>query len=75
MHPVTMSIIANQKIAEEHAWAQRQRLARIARGAASPDAISFEGPLAYHSFATRVRSAVAAVLSAGRARPARFAGG
>ena len=68
MHPDTMVHLANLKIADELAWAERQRRARIARGASSPDAVSFEGEVQHLSFAARVKAAVAAIVGGERPR-------
>lgn len=56
MHPEVMYQLARQKIQDEHAWAERERRSRIARGESSPDAVAFEAPVEHLSFASRVRA-------------------
>jgi hypothetical protein len=58
MHPEITFHLVKQKLADEHAWAERQRRSRIARGDPAPDAIAFDAPVEHLSFAARVRALV-----------------
>ena len=61
MHPETMYRVATPRIADEGARVERERRARIARGEPSPDAIAFEAPVQYLSFAARLRALLGAI--------------
>jgi len=69
MHTETMRARANEKIAEELAWAERQRLARLSRSVAEPDEVAVGEPVEHLSFTTRLRTAVGALLHASGRRP------
>ena len=69
MHTETMRARANEKIAEELAWAERQRRARLSRTVPAPDAVAFGEPVEHLSFTTRLRTAVGALLHASGRRP------
>lgn len=75
MHPETMRTLANLKIADELAWAERQRRARLSRSTPSPDAVAFGEPAEQLSFTARLRAAVGAVLHAADRRPTGLAAG
>jgi hypothetical protein len=58
MHPEITFHFVKGKLADEHAWAERQHRVRIARGDPSPDAVAFDGPVEHLSFSARVRALV-----------------
>src|SRR3712207_3607776 len=73
MHPETMRTLANLKIADELAWAERQRRARLVRAQPAPDAVSFGEAVEHLSFVSRLRTAVGALLNPTAQRPTKLA--
>jgi hypothetical protein len=58
MHPQTMYELATQRIAEEHAYAARQRMAREAREARDQAAAGYADPSLLERITTALRNAV-----------------
>jgi hypothetical protein len=55
MHPKTSYQLAKLAIADDLAWAERQRRTRLSRPYPAPDAIAFDARIEYLSFAARLR--------------------
>lgn len=75
LHPETMRTLANLKIADEIAWAERQRRARLSRTAPSPDAVTFGESTEHLSFTARLRTVLGALLHGTDRRPTGLAAG
>jgi len=69
----TMRTLANLKIADELAWAERRRLARLSRTTPSPDGVAFGEPTKHLSFTARLRTAVGALFHGADRRPTELA--
>lgn len=58
MHPLTMYELATQRMAEEHAYAARQRMAREANRARHQAAAGYADPSLLERITTALRKAV-----------------
>ena len=61
MHPELAYQLAKMKMAEDLAWAERERRARLARPQPAPDAVAFERRGEYLSFSARLRVLVGSI--------------